>query len=200
MWFKSSQKPAEAAAPEPSTGVGKGRPTPTRREAEARRKQSLRIPTDPKEAKKAARVRAAQEREAARVAVASGDDRSLPARDAGPVRKFVRDFIDGRTTAAEFLLPVAIIVLVNGFLPWPQVQVWVSMFGMLMTLMIMTDTLILMYRLERALKAQWPDKADRKGASLYGLMRVIQLRRLRTPPPRVRRDGRPVVPRPEKSK
>ena len=48
-----------AADPEPveetSTGSGKGRPTPSRKEAEAARKQALKVPKDPKAAKKAAR-------------------------------------------------------------------------------------------------------------------------------------------------
>lgn len=200
MWFKSRQKPVEPEVPEAGPTTGKGRPTPTRREAEAQRKQALRIPSDPKEAKRAARMRAAQEREAARVARASGDERGLPARDAGPVRGFVRDFVDGRWTGGEFLLPLAIMVLLGGIIPSPEVQAWLSIFWMFMTLSIMADTTILLFRLERALQARWPDKADRKGASLYGLMRVIQLRRMRVPPPRVRRNGSPVVPKVAKAK
>ena len=45
--------------------------------------------------------------------------------------------------------------------------------------------------LNKALKAQWPDKADRKGAMFYGVMRALQIRKLRVPPPRVRASFRP---------
>ena len=53
--FGRKQAPVETApevSGDPSTG--KGRPTPSRKEAEAARKQSLRLPKDPKAAKKAA--------------------------------------------------------------------------------------------------------------------------------------------------
>jgi hypothetical protein len=60
---------------------------------------------------------------------------------------------------------------------------------------IIADTTILMLRLNRELKRRWPADADRKGATLYAAMRVLQLRRLRLPPPKVRPGGRPVKPK-----
>ena len=59
----------------------------------------------------------------------------------------------------------------------------------------MVDTTLLMFRLNRELKKQWPTAAERKGATFYAVMRVLQLRRLRLPPPRVRAGGRPVKPK-----
>ncbi|MCX6433765.1 MAG: DUF3043 domain-containing protein, partial [Actinobacteria bacterium] len=44
-------------------------------------------------------------------------------------------------------------------------------------------------------KAVFPDAADRKGITLYAVLRTLQLRRLRLPPPRVRRGGAPVTPK-----
>ena len=35
----------------------------------------------------------------------TGDDRHLPARDRGPVRRFVRDYVDARRTMLEYMLP-----------------------------------------------------------------------------------------------
>jgi hypothetical protein len=171
---------------------GKGRPTPTRKEAEAQRKQTLRVPSDPKAAKKAARVRAAQEREVSRAGLMAGDERYLPARDKGPVRGFVRDYIDGRWAAAEMFLPLALIVLIVGFLPIANIQGYVSAAWMMLTLFIIVDTTLLMFRLNGELKRRWPDAAERKGATFYALMRVLQLRRLRLPPPKVRPGGKPV--------
>jgi hypothetical protein len=173
---------------------GKGRPTPTRKEAEAQRKQSLKVPSDPKAAKKAARARAAQEREVARAGLMSGDERYLPARDQGPVRAYVRDFIDGRWAAAELFLPLALVVLIVGFLPVPNIQGYVSTAWLFMTLFIVVDTTLLMFRLSRQLTQRWPVKAERKGAIFYAVMRVLQLRRLRLPKPKVRPGGKPVKP------
>ncbi len=196
--FLSRTKPepaAEAPVQPTDPGGGKGRPTPSRKEAEAARKQNLRISADPKEAKRQARARAAEERATARAGLMSGDERYLPPRDKGPVRGFVRDFIDSRWAAAELFLPLALLVLVFGLLPLPGIQGYVSMAWLFLTLFIIVDTSLLMFRMRGELRKRWPDEADRKGTTLYAVMRVLQLRRLRIPPPRVRRGGKPVIPK-----
>lgn len=202
---EASAKPdasqAQTASDAPT--AGKGRATPTRKQAEAQRRQSLKVPADPRAAKKAARARAAEERAANRAALMNGDEKALPPRDAGPVRRYVRDFIDGRFAPAELFMPLALIVLVAGFLPWDSwgvanAQGYVSMTWLLLTMFIVVDTTVLLIRMNSRLRAQWPDPADRKGATFYGMMRVMQLRRLRLPPPKLRRNGEPVVPKVKK--
>jgi hypothetical protein len=194
FWSRSTPEPEPLSTEADSTG-GKGRPTPTRKEAQALRKQTLKVPTDPKAAKKAARARAAEERAASRAALLAGDEKALPARDQGPVRGFIRDFVDGRWAAAELFLPLALLVLVFGFIPMPNIQAYVSMTWLFLIVFIMVDTTILLIRLKGELKRRWPADADRKGATMYALMRVLQLRRLRLPPPKVRPGGRPVKPK-----
>lgn len=201
MRFGKPQPEAAPAAPTAAgsgSSAGKGRPTPSRKQAEAQRKQTLKVPTDPKEAKKAARKRAAEERAAARAALASGDERALPARDAGPVRAFVRDFVDGRWAAAELFLPMAVVVLILGFLPATGLQAIASGLWLVLTMVMVVDTVLLLTKLNRELRRRWPDKADRKGARFYATMRVLQLRRLRLPPPKVRPGGRPAKKRGQK--
>jgi hypothetical protein len=200
--FLSRSASAEPAPvePEATPTVGKGHPTPSRKEAEAQRKQTLKVSSDPKAAKKEAKERAAQERAASRAALMAGDESALPPRDSGPVKRFVRDFIDSRWAAAELFMPLAILVLVVGFLPWRSwglvnAQGYVSMLWLVLTLFILVDTTVLLMRMKREIKKQWPSAAERKGATFYGLMRVLQIRRLRLPPPRLRRGGKPVVPK-----
>ncbi|MSZ58615.1 MAG: DUF3043 domain-containing protein, partial [Actinobacteria bacterium] len=55
----STPEPTDAGGATSDAGheAGKGRPTPSRREAEAARKQQIKIPKDPKAAKKATRER-----------------------------------------------------------------------------------------------------------------------------------------------
>lgn len=197
MRFLSRSRPEDpvAAQPEPAAGSGKGRPTPTRKEAEARRKQTLRVPSDPKAARKAARARAAEERQASREALMSGDEKHLPRRDAGPVKAFIRDYVDSRWAAAELFLPIAVAVLVLGFLPVPVLQQYVSAGWMFLVLFIGVDTTVLMIRLRRELRSRWPEDGALKGTTFYAIMRVLQLRMLRLPPPRVRIGGRPAKPR-----
>jgi Flp pilus assembly protein TadB len=197
--FGRKSQPAETAAEQPSPDVdpqtGKGRPTPSRREAEAARKQQLKIPKDPKEAKKAARERDRDERSRSRAAMMAGDERYLPARDKGPVKAFTRDFVDSRFTLAEFFIFFAIGVLVLGFVRNPTVQSWVSIAFFAFTALIVVDSLVLLIQLNMRAKKQFPDAADRKGITLYASLRTLQLRRLRLPPPRVKRGGAPMPPK-----
>ncbi len=173
----------------------KGRPTPTRKEAEAARKQTLKVPSNPKQARKAARSRANAERAAQRAALVSGDTKNLPPRDAGPVKAYVRDFVDSRRSAGEFFIPVAVAVLVLGWFPTlAQVLVFV---WIVMLAGVVLDSLYVWWRLRSILPEKFPDE-NQRGALPYALMRSIQLRRLRLPKPKVKAGGAPVVPKQKK--
>ena len=41
-----------------------------------------------------------------------GDERYMMARDKGPVKRFVRDFVDARLSIAELLLPILVLALI----------------------------------------------------------------------------------------
>jgi hypothetical protein len=198
---KGTEDPAQTtpeAVPEQPVDpaqAGKGRPTPTRREAEAARRQALKGPTDPKARRKLEREHARQERLAAREALMAGDERALPPRDAGPVRRYVRDYIDGRRTLAEFFIPVAVVVLVVGLFRNPQIQSIVSLTWFLMLALLVVDMTVLLVRLSGKLKKEFPEPSERKGARFYAAMRALQIRRLRLPPPKVKPGGRPVEPK-----
>ena len=188
--------PAEPETPvESAPTTGKGRPTPSRKEAEAARKQALKIPKDPKAAKRAARDRDRQARAEQRAALMAGDERALPARDQGPARRYIRDFVDSRFTIAEWFIFIALAVLVLGFIPVPSVQLGVSVAWMALIIIVALDEIWLLWRLHTKLRAYFPDKADRKGASLYAILRSLQMRRFRLPPPRVKRGQIPEQPR-----
>ncbi|MFM1965106.1 MAG: hypothetical protein RL134_831 [Actinomycetota bacterium] len=197
--FGRKQAPVETAPGTPENpetpGSGKGRPTPSRKEAEAARKQSLKLPKDPKAARKAARERDREARAQQRAALMAGDERALPARDRGPVKRYVRDFVDSRFTIAEYFIFVALAVLVLGFIPNPVVQLAVSISWMALIALVAFDEIFLLVRLSSALRKRFPDKAERKGALFYAALRTLQLRRFRLPPPRVRRGDTPEEPR-----
>lgn len=203
MFGRKSSQPAQAAAPaHPDSGdatSAKGRPTPSRREAEAARKQQIKIPKDPKEAKKAARERQRAERTRSRAAMMAGDERHLPVRDQGAARSFTRDFVDSRFTMAEFFIFIAVGVLVLGFIRNPVIQSAVSLAFFAFSALIAVDTAVLLIQLNRRAKKLFPAPADRKGITLYAVLRTLQLRRLRLPPPKVKRGGAPVPPKTPKS-
>ena len=176
--------PVEGPA-RPAGPGGKGRPTPKRREAERARRTRVQAPRDRKEAYRLRRAQAREERARARSALLRGDESSLPARDRGPVRRLVRDLVDSRRSPGEFLLFVALAaLLVNLFAP-PAVQLAVGYLWLAVTLLVAVDSLTLGIRLRRELERRLPGE-PRRGAVRYGLVRNLQLRRLRLPPPRVK--------------
>jgi hypothetical protein len=183
----------EASAPaEADPQAPKGRPTPSRKEAEAARRQARRVPADPKQAKKAARERSRQERLVARQGMMAGDERYLPERDRGPVKAFVRDYADGRRRISEFFIFIALGMLMAGFLRDPQVQATVSLVWIVTTTVVAVEMAWGLIRLSALLKQRWPEKHERKGALFYAGMRMLQIRRLRIPAPRVKPGGKSV--------
>lgn len=188
---KQAAAPSEASQAHPGA---KGRPTPSRREAEEARKQQLKAPKgNTKEAKAARREREQAEKARARAGMLAGDERYLPARDRGPAKAMARDFVDGRFTLAEYFIFIAILVLVLGFIPDRGIQSLVSIGFFAITAVIVVDAVVLLIMLNRRARREFPEARDRKGLSLYAGMRAIQLRRLRLPPPRVHRNGTPII-------
>ncbi|MFJ5924061.1 DUF3043 domain-containing protein [Kitasatospora sp. NPDC092948] len=168
----------------------KGRPTPKRSEAEAHRKTRVSVPKDRKEAARQARERMRAEREKQRTALLEGDERALPPRDKGPVKRFVRDFIDSRWAAAEFFLPYAVVVLVLSITKIGYLQVLSTLLFMVFFVVVILDFVRIGFALRKALAERFPN-GDTRGAVMYGIMRTLQMRRLRLPKPMVKRGERP---------
>lgn len=177
---------------------GKGRPTPKRKEAESARKQGISVPKDPKAARRAARERDREARAKSRAGLMAGDPAYFPRRDAGPVKAQVRDYIDRRRTVGEFFVPFAFVVLLLGLVNNPTVQTTVVYVWTSVLLLVVLDTILVGILLGRSLRKEFPEKSDRKGAVSYGVLRALQLRRFRIPPPRIKAGGKPVTPKVKK--
>ncbi|SDN31551.1 DUF3043 domain-containing protein [Streptomyces wuyuanensis] len=178
-----SKQPRDPEAP-------KGRPTPKRSEAQTQRRRAQSTPLDRKAAmrrqREARRADLARQREA----LAGGDERYLPPRDKGPVRRFVRDFVDSRFCIAEFFLPLAVVILVLSMIRVPQLQNIALLLWLGVIVMIVIDSIGIWIRLKKQLNERFPNEPKR-GAVAYGLMRTLQMRRLRLPKPQVKRGERP---------
>jgi hypothetical protein len=194
-----SQTAAPVQETTPAKGGGKGRPTPSRREAEARNRRpvvgSPQLRADAtKEEKKAAkaaqREAMAAERARGREAMITGDDRHLPARDKGPVRRFARDYVDARRNLGEFMLPAALVVLLLSLVPIAALKL-VSVFGLYaVVLVIAIDAFVLRRKVSRRVTEKFgADKA--RGIAGYAMMRSLQMRRTRMPRPMVQRGQYP---------
>jgi hypothetical protein len=178
-----SKQPRDPQAP-------KGRPTPKRSVAQSTRRSVANTPTTRKEAAKRQREerRAALERQ--RQALAGGDERYLPARDKGPIRRFARDFIDSRFNIAEFFLPMAVVILVLSMIRVPALQNIALLLWLVVIVLIVLDSIVTGVRLKKRLNERFPDD-NKRGAVAYALMRSLQMRRLRLPKPQVKRGERP---------
>lgn len=188
MFGRSRQSTAEAddTAQVTPTALGKGRPTPKRREAEKGRRRSISAPPkDRKEAARAARNRAREERSRSMQALRTGDERHLGPRDRGPVRRYVRDLVDSRRSVAEFFLPLALLILVLTFTSSPQLELIGSSLWLTLVVLIIVDSIVLAARLKRGLRRSHPEE-NHRGALPYALMRSMQIRRFRLPPPRLK--------------
>lgn len=170
------------AAPRPA---GKGRPTPKRREAQRSRRTRSAPPRDRKEAARRTRERARLERREARAALVSGDERRLPPRDAGPVRRLVRDYVDARRTAGEYFIWVALLGIAPSLIPDPRVQLLGPLLFFAFLLVVVVNSALVLRGMLRLVRARFPEESTR-GLASYALLRVLQLRRLRLPPPKVR--------------
>jgi hypothetical protein len=175
----------ESAASTATDGGGKGRPTPKRREAEKGRRRAVTAPATRKEAYKAQRERSRGERNQQMAALKAGDERNLPPRDRGPVRKYARDLVDSRRSVAEFFLPFALVILVLTFAPDSRWKAIGSTLWLVLVVLIIVDSIVMALRLRRGLRKSLPDQPSR-GALAYAMMRSMQIRRFRLPPPRVR--------------
>jgi hypothetical protein len=163
----------------------KGRRTPSRKEAEEARKKAMKTPMTRKEQMKRERDARAQIRERQQEALKSGDERYLPLRDRGPVRRFIRDYIDRRYVIAEFLLPILVVSFIVTSLPPPWAGIGLLMW-VAVTLLTIIDEFILVRRLKKEVARRFPDESA-KGLTLYTLLRSTQLRRWRLPKPQIAR-------------
>ncbi|MFC4498944.1 MULTISPECIES: DUF3043 domain-containing protein [Streptomyces] len=168
----------------------KGRPTPKRSEAQSQRRSVAATPSTRKEASKRQRDERRTQLERQRQALATGDERYLPARDKGPVRKFARDFIDSRFNVAEFFLPMAVVILVLSMVRVGSLQTIALLLWLVVIVLIVLDSILTGFRMRKQLAARFPDQ-NRRGAVAYALMRSLQMRRLRLPKPQVKRGERP---------
>ncbi|MFJ3301857.1 DUF3043 domain-containing protein [Streptomyces sp. NPDC086549] len=178
-----SKQPRDPQAP-------KGRPTPKRSEAQSQRRSVANTPMTRKDAAKRQRDERRVQMERQRQALAGGDERFLPARDKGPVRKFARDWVDSRINVAEFFLPLAVVILVLSVVRVPALQNVALMLWLVVIVLIVLDSILSGFRLRKQLGERFPDQ-NRRGAVAYALMRSLQVRRLRLPKPQVKRGERP---------
>lgn len=174
----------------------KDHPTPKRKVAEAANKRPL-VVDDRRQAQKDARTKERAKRDVQYKAMLTGDEKNMPLRDAGPVKRFVRDYIDSRFNIGSYFLPLAVVFLLFAF-----VAQYLGTLGFFITtaalyvyvLAVVVDSVFMWFGLKRRLTAKFGPTSTR-GNLMYGVLRATQLPRTRLPRPMVKRGGQPVTPK-----
>lgn len=185
MFRRTKSESADSAAPTTPKPDGKGHATPTRREAEAAARARAKAPRSRKELAAAERKTRSESSQKMRQALRSGDERYLPARDKGPVKRFIRDFVDSRVSFIDMLLPVLLITMFLSYSGSQRLAGYANAILLGALLLVAVDVFTLRIRLRRELKRRFPEEPT-KGTTYYAVMRALQMKFMRLPKPRVK--------------
>jgi Flp pilus assembly protein TadB len=177
---KSETAPDAVVTDVPDSTQRKGRPTPSRKEAEALNKARNKVPRTRKEQAAARRLARSDSSGKMREAMKTGEERYLPARDKGPQRRFIRDFVDSKFSFIELLLPVMLVVLVLGWSGSPTLASFANTTLLAILLVIVVEVVRMRSRLRKELIRRFPD-ASLKGTTYYAVARALQMRFMRMP-------------------
>ena len=125
-----------------------------------------------------------EQRAKVREAMDTGDERYLPARDKGPVKRYVRDWVDSRRTIGEYMLPIFCRRVRaeprrSGHRRRIALYAWLAIIFCMVGRRGSGSA--------RGAKAGVVERFgddETKGVALYAVMRGWQMRRLRLPKPR----------------
>ena len=181
----------------PEEVTGKGRPTPKRKEQEAAKYRGLLA--DPKQDTKDRRIKQREQREREYQAMKEGDERNMPMEHRGPERRFLRDYVDARTSIGEYLLPLAItFVLISLFMPQgaeggnAAIGGLVILFFYVIVLIAGIETFITSRRIKKHFIKKFGEGKLPRGWTFYVISRALNMRRFRVPKPKVKRGEYPV--------
>jgi hypothetical protein len=169
----------------------KGRPTPSRKEAEAARKARLgALPTDPKARRKVERSLQRDSAARERAAVRSGDARNFPARDRGPARAFVRDYVDGRLRLLEFLMPLVVLSWLTILLHNTKLYIYASFVMEGVVIVGIALSVMLNLRVKKLVREKF-GADETRGVGFYAFSRALMPRPMRQPKPVLTSKGQP---------
>ena len=161
MFRRNKSESESTAAPVVEKVGGKGRPTPSRKEAEAAAKARAKVPRSRKEQAKAQRAQRTEQSQKVRQAMKTGDEKYYLPRDKGPVKRFVRDFVDSRFSFIELMLPLLLITMFMTYSGSPRLAGIGNTVLLGTVLLVLVDVLLMRRRLRRQLALRFPDETPR---------------------------------------
>lgn len=131
-------------------------------------------------------------------AMMDGDERYLPARDKGPVRRMTRNIVDSRRNFGDYFVWYALGLLAAMFViaalatTIGEETAFYLLQGLnILTIAVAGAAVVDGWLLSRTLRRRLTEKfgADKlvRGTIMYGVLRAYQMRRMRMPKPQVTR-------------
>jgi Protein of unknown function (DUF3043) len=195
---QGAQTPEAPAKSKPTAQAGKGRPTPKRSAAEANRYRTLTGSTTSGRGRPAAtdtrrkltpeeKDKARQDRTRQLQAMRRGEDWALGPRDRGPAKKLARDYVDAHRRPMEFYMYALIVLVIALFAGRSNSALasYMQIFLLVIIAVIAVDAYFLRRSITNVIHERLPGESTR-GLALYSIMRALQLRRFRTPSPRLK--------------
>jgi hypothetical protein len=183
--FRRSKSESTAAEPLVTKEGGKGRPTPTRREAEAAAKARAKVPRTRKEIAQQQRAARMESSQKVRSAMKTGDERYLMPRDKGPVRRFIRDYVDARFSVVELMIPLLILTMVLGYSGNQNLREMGNTILLGTVLLVLVDLVLLRRRVRKEIVRRFPGE-PLKGTTYYTVTRAMQMKFMRLPKAKVK--------------
>ena len=192
----ATQSQEAPAKNKPPAEAGKGRPTPKRSEAERDRYQSITgsttsgrgpstgsAPRGKMTPEDKARVRA--DRDKRLTAMRRGEEWALGPRDRGPIRKLARDWVDSHRRPSEYYMYVLIVLLIALLSRSKVLNTYVSPLVLVLIVVVVIDGYFIRRALHKLAAERYPNESTRS-MTTYAMMRALQIRRFRTPAPRLK--------------
>ncbi|HEX5088809.1 MAG TPA: DUF3043 domain-containing protein [Nocardioides sp.] len=183
--FRRTRQEVATPPVEEARSSGKGRPTPTRKEAEAAAKARAKPPRTRREIAAAQRSTRNESSSRVRQGMRAGEEKYLLPRDKGPVRRFIRDFVDSRFSFIELIIPLLVVTMVFGYSGNDTLRSIGNsvLFGSV--LLVGLDLFVLRFRIRKQLAERFPSEPT-KGTTYYAVTRAMQMRFMRLPKPKVK--------------
>jgi hypothetical protein len=195
---QGTQTEEAPANSKPVAETGKGRPTPKRASAEANRYRTITGSSTSGRGRTAAsdskrkltpeeKARVREDRSKQVAAMRRGEDWALGARDRGPAKRLVRDYVDAHRRPMEYYMYALIVLVIAlfGGRGHSALSEYMQLFLLAIIVVIVIDGLLLRQSVLKVVHDRLPSESTR-GLAMYAIMRGLQLRRFRTPAPRVK--------------
>ena len=195
---QGTQTPDAPAKNKPAAEAAKGRATPKRSAAEANRYRTVtgsttsgRGPTTPADPKRTMtpdeKAKSRSDRDRQLRAMRAGEEWALGPRDRGPVKKLARDYVDAHRRPMEFYMYALILLIIALFAGKSNAGLANYMQIILLGIIavIVVDGYLLRRSVLKLAAKRLPNESTR-GIGFYAVMRALQVRRFRTPAPRLK--------------